>query len=61
MAELYPEDNCKYSSFRAMGKRIRVKGFKWKERAEGGVDLIKERTEGSRDMSKRETMGKCGT
>lgn len=44
-----------------MRKGIRVKGFKRKERAEGGVDLIKERTEGSRDMSKRETMGKCRT
>lgn len=29
-----------------MRKGIGIKGFKWKERAEGGIDLIKERTEG---------------
>lgn len=45
VAELYPEDNQKYSSLKATGEGIGIKGFKWKERAEGGVDFIKERTE----------------
>lgn len=50
-----------HSAFRAIGKGGGVKGFKRKERAEGGVDLIKERTEGSGDTSKREKMSKRRT